>query len=267
MNTKMIVLDCDGTLLNSKKEISETTKKALVSAMDRGIKVMLASARPFYRLKPMLETLGSNVADQYTIAFNGGLIMNNTETEIILSRSFAAEQMKRIIEVGDEAGTMMFLYTQNAILANRDDPKYRQKNPDVAFYVCDLHEVDFAKTEIFKVAYVNKPDVTVQLRTNLPTDMYDNFEISSSVPQFVEFTPKDVTKAYALKLLCEKMNISADEVVAFGDEDNDLPMLNFSGFGIAMGNAAQRVKNVADYVTTSNDEDGVARALAFLGII
>ena len=267
MNVKLIALDCDGTLLNSKKKISDVTKSAMAKAMAHGIKVMLASARPFYRLKPILATLESDVPDQYTIAFNGGLIMNNTESEVILSQSFTAEQMKRIIDVGDEVGTMMFLYTQNSILANMDDPKYRQKNPDVAFFVRDLHEVDFTQTEIFKVAYVNKPEVTTQLKANLPTDMYEDFEISSSVPQFVEFTKKGVTKAYALDLLCKKMGIDPMEVVAFGDEDNDLPMLNFSGFGVAMGNASQLVKDTADHVTTTNDEDGVAVALEVLGII
>ena len=267
MHAKMIVLDCDGTLLNSKKIISDVTKSAIAKAMNRNVKVMLASARPFYRLKPILATLGSNLEDQYTIAFNGGLIMNNTESEVILSQSFTSDQMKRIIEVGDEFGTMMFLYTQNAILANMDDPKYRQKNPDVAFYVRDLHEVDFTQTEIFKVAYVNKPEATLRLKTSLPADMYDNFEISSSVPQFVEFTKKGVTKAYALDLLCKKMGIDPKEVVAFGDEDNDLPMLNFAGFGVAMGNASQPVKDAADHVTATNDEDGVAAALAFLEII
>lgn len=267
MNVKMIALDCDGTLLNSNKQITNVTKDALAQAMVRGVKILLASARPFYRLKSILSTLGSNVEDQYTIAFNGGLIMNNTETAVILSQSFTVEQMKRIIEVGNQVGTMMFLYTQNAILANMDDPKYRKKNPDVDFRVVELHDIDYAQTEIFKVAYVNKPEVTAQLKTNLPEDMYANFEISSSVPQFVEFTRKGITKAYALELICEKMGINPKEVVAFGDEDNDLPMLNFAGFGVAMGNASQLVKEAADCVTTTNDEDGVAVALAHLGVI
>lgn len=267
MNAKMIVLDCDGTLLNSKKIITEATKSAITYAMACGVKVMLASARPFYRLKPIITALRGDVADQYTIAFNGALVMNNTETEVILSQSFTAGQINRIIEVGEEVDTMMFLYTKNAILSNRDDPIYRQKNPDVAFFVCNLHDVDFTKTEVFKVAYVNKPDVTVQLRADLPRDLYDNLEISSSVPQFLEFTPKGITKAYALNLLCKKMGINFNEVVAFGDEDNDLPMLNFAGFGVAMGNASQAVKDAADYITATNDEDGVAAALTFLGII
>lgn len=267
MNIKMIALDCDGTLLNSNKKITDKTKNAIAKAISCGIKVMLASARPFYRLKPILTTLGSNVADQYTIAFNGGLIMNNNETEVVLSQSFTAEQMQRIIEVGDQVETMMFLYTQNSILANMDDPKYRKKNPDVAFLVRDLHKEDYTQTKIFKVAYVNKPEVTTQLKANLPVDMYDSFEVSSSVPQFVEFTQKGVTKAHALDLICEKMGISSMDIIAFGDEDNDLPMLAYAGFGVAMGNASQMVKAAADYVTATNDEDGVAVALTNLGVI
>jgi Cof subfamily protein (haloacid dehalogenase superfamily) len=263
----MIVLDCDGTLLNSSKKISDVTKNAIAKAKNNGIKVMLASARPFYRLKPILATLGTNVADQFTIAFNGGLIVNNTESEIVLAQCFTAEQMKRILEVGDQVGTMMFLYTRNAILSNLDDPKYRNKNPDVDFRVQDLHTVDYTQTEIFKVAYVNKPEVTVQLKATLPQDMYEDFEISSSVPQFVEFTRKGVTKAYALDLICKKIGIGPTDVVAFGDEDNDLPMLSFAGLGVAMGNASQLVKNAADYVTATNDEDGVAAALSYLGVI
>lgn len=118
---KLIVLDCDGTLLNSKKELTNRTATALRTVIAKGTKVMIASARPFYRLRPIVGLLGIDVEDQYTISFNGALVTNNTETEIIYSKSFEVEQINDIINIGNKLSTSMFLYTRDAIFSNVDD--------------------------------------------------------------------------------------------------------------------------------------------------
>lgn len=258
---KLIALDCDGTLLNSRKEITERTILAINKAKEKGIKVVLASARPFYRLESFITKLGLLTNDQYTIAFNGGLVMNNTGDEILFSKSFSYSQVKELIDFGHEHQTAMFLYTKDCIFSNINDEKYKKKNPDVKFNVIDFTNTDFKDIQIYKIAYVNVPERTKELRRELPLDFNERYEISSSVPQFIEFVDQGITKSLALKLIGERNKISCDEMLAFGDEDNDIPMFKLVGYGVAMGNATGEVKKFADYITGSNDDDGVAQAI------
>ncbi|MCI8508462.1 MAG: HAD family phosphatase [Lachnospiraceae bacterium] len=258
---KLIALDCDGTLLNSKKEITKRTILTIDKATKKGIKVVLASARPFYRLKSFITQLGLLSNDQYTIAFNGGLVVNNSGDEIVFSRGFSHIQVKELIEFGYEHQTAMFLYTKDCILSNVNDEKYKKRNPDVKFNVIDFSNIDFNDIQIYKIAYVNVPEKTKELRAKLPLDFNERYEISSSVPQFIEFVDQGITKSFALKLIGEKNKISCDEMLAFGDEDNDIPMFKLVGCGVAMGNATDEVKKLADYITGSNDDDGVAQAI------
>lgn len=261
---KLVVFDCDGTLLNSRKEMSDSTLSSIKKLVANGIKVVIASARPFYRLRPYLERIGTMSDDQYTISFNGGLITNNTDTSTILTTGFKNNEINSIISYGESIHTHIFMYSKDAVFSNFNDLKYQKKNPDVAFKVVDLSEVISSNIEIFKIVYVNTPDITQEIRDNLPQAMIDEYEVSSSVPQFVEFVPKGITKAMALSIISERLNITSKDIIAFGDEDNDIPMLKYAGYSVAMGNASKKVQEMADYITKSNDDDGVAHALQLL---
>lgn len=258
---KLIALDCDGTLLNSKKEITNRTLSAIRAANSTGINIVLASARPFYRLKPFIDKLGIRSEDQYTIAFNGGLIVNNNETKILFSKGFTNKEVCELVSIGIDYGVAMFLYLKDGIMSNVDDEKYKRKNPDVNFNVVDLRTIDVTDIQVFKIAYVNSPRETLILRSKLPSTLLDKFEISSSVPQFIEFVSKGISKSEALGCIGQKLCISQKEMVAFGDQDNDIPMLRYVGLSIAMGNATPEVKKYVKLTTTSNDEDGVAVAI------
>lgn len=258
---KLVVLDCDGTLINSKKEVTEKTISAIRRITKEGTKVMIASARPFYRLKPIIEKLGLNTGDQYSIAFNGGLVTNNTETDTLLLEGFSTLEVKDIISIGIDYNTNMFLYAKNAIYAGCDDPIYRKKNPDVNFNVVDLTKFDPSNITFFKIAYVNIPEETKKLRAALPKHLFNNYEVSSSVPQFIEIVKKGITKARALELIESRIGIAPNEIIAFGDQDNDIPMLKHAGCAVAMGNSSDEVKALSSYVTGTNDEDGVAQAI------
>lgn len=258
---KLIALDCDGTLLNSRKEITERTVSVINVAKSAGLKIVLASARPFYRLRPFVDKLGITSDDQYSIAFNGGLIVNNTELNILFSGGFTNSQVIELLMLGNEYKTAMFLYSKDGIFSNVNDEKYKKRNPEVNFSVVDLLNFDFSNIQIYKIAYVNSPEKTQVLRGKLPSYLYNKYEISSSVPQFVEFVSKGITKSGALEYVGKKLNITSSEMVAFGDQDNDIPMLRYVGLSVAMGNATEEVKSCSDYTTTSNDEDGVALAI------
>lgn len=258
---KLIALDCDGTLLNSRKEITVDVVAAIDAAKSSGFKIVLASARPFYRLRPFVEKLGLLSDNQYTIAFNGGLVVNNTESSILFSCGFLNDQIQELLLIGRKFGTTIFMYSKDGILSNVSDDEYKRRNSDVNYRVVDLFNLDLSDIEIYKIAYVNTPEDTQVLRGKLPKNLYDKYEISSSVPQFIEIVSKGITKSEALERIGNKLNINSTEMVAFGDQDNDIPMLNYVGLSMAMGNATDEVKRCSDYITMTNDENGVAHAI------
>lgn len=259
---KLVALDCDGTLLTSKKEISEYSLSIINQLTEDGIMVVLASARPYYRLKRFLSIMKLDKQNNYTIAFNGGLIVSNCDDSIIYSKGFKSVDVRDVLSLASDLNTNVFLYTKNSIISNINDEVYKKRNPDVNYIVDDIFTRSYIDDEIFKIAYVNKPERTKELREKIPQPFYQKYEISSSVPQFIEFVSRGVTKFNALKQIGEICNVKPEEMIAFGDEDNDIPMLELVGYGIAMGNASEGVKKCADMITGTNDEDGVANALS-----
>ena len=258
---KLIALDMDGTLLNNQKEISERNVEAIKNATKCGYKIVLASARPFYRLKRYLIKLGLISKDQFTIAFNGGIVVNNTEDLFLFTKTFAQDDVMKLINIGQNFCTDMFLYSYDGIISNSLNEEYVRKNPDANYSVNELSGIDYSETSIYKFTIVNNPVRINEIRKALPVNLKENFEITSSSPEFIEFACKGITKAHALEHISDKLEIGLNEMIAFGDEDNDLPMLNCVGYSVAMGNGSDVVKKQADYVTFSNEEDGVAHAI------
>jgi Cof subfamily protein (haloacid dehalogenase superfamily) len=258
---KLIAIDCDGTLLNSKKEISHRTIAAIKNAKDNDVKVVLATARPFYRIKKYLKQLDLISDDQYTICFNGGMVINNTETETIFFRCFSKKHTYELIKTGLKFNTKIFIYTSDQIYANRDDKLYRKINPDTVFEVVDFDNINFSEKIVRKVVYYGNPKSISKIRDNLPESLLSQFEISSSVPENIEFVKKGVSKAKGLQKIAKKLDIKLSEIIAFGDHENDLKMMEFAGHSVAMGNAIDEIKSISDETTDTSDNDGVAQVL------
>lgn len=259
---KLIAIDLDGTLLNSKKEISVRNHETLWRARASGVRLVLSTARPHYRIVKYLEQLGLADSESVAICFNGGLVVLGDGSQVLHEHHFQVDELKELSQLGKDMGFAMFAYRRDGILASADDSVYRDRNPDAKFEVCEGFDgVDWSSERIYKFALVGKPDDIRVLRGDLPEGLSERFEVSSSVPQFVDFVSRGISKSVALERVGGAWGISPAQMVAFGDEDNDIPMLRFVGFSVAMGNASERVKKVADIVTASNDDDGVARAL------
>lgn len=264
---KLIAIDLDGTLLNSKKEISVRNHEALWKARGSGVRVVLSTARPHYRIVKYLEQLGLADSEGVAICFNGGLVLLGDGSEVLYEHHFQVDELDELSQLGKDVGFPMFAYRSDGILASADDAVYRDRNPDAKFEVRNgFNGVDWSLERIYKFALVGKPDAIRVLRGELPESLSERFEVSSSVPQFVDFVSRGISKSVALDRVGRAWGISPSQMVAFGDEDNDIPMLRFVGLSVAMGNASERVKEVAHMVTASNEDDGVARALdAILG--
>ncbi|MFN8649213.1 Cof-type HAD-IIB family hydrolase [Streptococcus sp.] len=262
MSIKLIALDLDGTLLNAKKEISRANKEALQAAREQGVKVVITTGRPLPAVEPFLKELDLMREDEYSITFNGGLVQTN-DGGILDEIGFGIDAVESIYQTTQALGLPLdvvhggdvyvlpasvdSLYpTCNALLnyiptSFEDLPRHMEFNKAVS--AC---EVDFLDQQIPKI----------------PEDLHAQFEIFKSREILLEWSPKGVHKAEGLAQLLGHLGIEQAEVMACGDEENDLSMIDWAGLGVCMANGADTVKEVANVVTPmTNEEDAVAWAI------
>lgn len=242
---KAIILDLDGTLLDDNKKIGDKTIHYL-RQIKNNLKIIPASARQFCTIKPYLENLGLLDENNYTICFNGSLIVNNKESEI-----FSSYIDKSIV-----------IKIDNFILDNKIDWTYYLYDNRLLRNEISNIEKFANENKIYKIVGVSTTSVINKIRSNLPKEVLENLEITSSELNRIEFVNKGMTKVKAIELLLNKLDIDKENVVAIGDGDNDINMIKYVGCGIAMSNSPEIVKENADIVTEySNNEDGVYYAI------
>lgn len=244
-----IILDLDGTLLDDEKKIGKRTE-SIIKQCKKNIKIVMASARQFYRIKPYLESLDLLDATNYTICFNGALVVNNKEEELF-SSSMSEEGLLGIDDFildNNDIEWTYYSYDNRVTRANIEDMK------------------TFVKEHtIFKVVGLASPERIKALKSMLPQNVYGNVEVTNSEADRIEFVNKGMTKVKAIELVLSKLNINKENVVAIGDGDNDISMFEYVGCGIAMKNSPDIVKEKADVITEyTNNEDGVGQMIEAL---
>lgn len=261
---KLIAIDLDGTLLTSDKVISDETKKAIRQADEAGLYVVLCTGRPIMGIQGFLDELGLVSDKHYCVTFNGGLVQVTGTQAILAQKVHTLEDVQMIYEACYQAGLPV-----NAIdLEKVYEPDYPEDNP--SYYPTIIKNLQFEKrsfetfeaTHVFNKALTCCPESVLNERLKqLPQVITERYNLLRSRPVLVEILPKDVDKAFGLRQLCEHLGVQSSEVMTIGDEENDLAMITFAGVGVAMGNATDEVKSVADVITDTNDRDGVAKAI------
>lgn len=260
---RLVAIDVDGTLVNDEKNLTQRTIETIKKAVENNTRVVVSSARSFYRLKGYLEQLGLIEDNQYTISFNGAVIVENKSQKLLSSINFQEKEVLGLIEMAKSFKTPISLYAMNCLITE-EIPEILKNNKhfsNVNFRISKFEEIDFNKECIYKIVFVNEPENIMKIKRELSKELYEKYEITSSVPEYIEFVKKGITKSKALDFICKKCNIKKSEVIAIGDADNDLEMINFAGLGVAMENATDSLKEKADYVTSSNNHDGVAKVI------
>lgn len=256
---KLIAVDCDGTLLTDDKKLTEKTIETIKKASSQ-VKIVLATARAFYRVEDYLRKMDLLKSGQYTICFNGGSIIENQSKKEIQSCTFETEGVKELIELSKEFKTQILLYSFNGLIVEYI-PKIYENNKKINFEIVKMEDLEVEKYSIYKIVFLNEPERITEMRKLMPEEVRNKYEVTSSVPEYIEFVPKGIKKDRALQILCDILKIQRQEVIAMGDAENDIDMLKFAGTGIAMGNADSVTKSIADDVTDSNNNDGVAKAI------
>ena len=260
---RAIALDLDGTLTNHEKVVTPKTREALLQAAANGAVIILASGRPTYGIEPVAECLELNQRGGYILSYNGGNIVNAKTGEKLFSQFLPDEVIPELYAYAKEHGHALLGYAGNEIITEMPDDQYVKEESRIN--KMNIRKVDnlFESLEPHPTKLLMTGDSTLMLKAEeeLVENLGDRMDIFRSAPFFLELVPKGIDKAKSLTRLLTKINLTPADLIAFGDGYNDLSMLKLAGMGVAMENAAPEVRAEADYVTLSNEEDGVAAAL------
>lgn len=259
----VLVLDIDGTLTNSNKEISPATKQAIYEVQQRGHNVILASGRPTCGVLPFAKELKLTEQGGYILSFNGARIINAKSREVIYQKTLPKEVIPMVYKAALEEGVGIISYDEDCIIAGTEIDEYMEKESKINHIPIKKVEdfVSYFTFDINKCLMTAAEEKLAQVEIRMRERFGEQLSIYRSEPYFLEIMPKDVDKAHSLGILLDHLGLSRDQMISCGDGYNDLTMLEYAGWGVAMANANEQVKKAADYVTKSNDDDGVAHAI------
>lgn len=283
---KLIAVDLDGTMLNSYGIVTENTKNVIKNVINKGTDVIIASGRPIDSIKAIAKEIGS---ENYFIAGNGALVYDIKDDEVVYEKYMPKEKVLEIIKICEENSITYNVYTDETILATslkynvlyyhkENLKKEEDKKTNISIvkdmydYVKNMNNAKFLKiticddmksvfnsilkkinkvkdVEVLDVSHMSRKTIT-QGTEEIPIEYY-----------YTEITYKDVDKWNAIEFLAEKINIKREEIIAIGDNINDKKMIEESGLGIAMKGSTPYVTEVAKYITDTNNDEGVAKAI------
>ncbi|MBR3348752.1 MAG: HAD family phosphatase [Solobacterium sp.] len=273
---RVILLDIDGTLANSKKIITPKTKEALLKAQEKGIRLAIASGRADQGLYQWADVLDMQKHHGIFVCYNGAKVMDCQTKEVLFHQPMSIAEGKEVLEhlkqfevipiiIKDE-----YMYT-NDVYAGMI---HRNIGSDTVFNVieyesrsngyilCEKKDLAaFADYPIEKILTAAEPEYLRDHYEEMAAPFKDRLSCMFTAPFYYEYTAKNVDKAKAIDAAFTKLGYSADEMIAYGDAENDMSMLKYAGIGVAMGNATDGLKAIADEITLSNDEDGIAESL------
>ena len=263
MKYKLIAMDLDGTLNNDRKVITEKTKAALMAAQKAGIRLALASARPSPGLFKERDILRLQDHNGILMSYNGGRILDAATGRVLFETSMDLDETKQVLRQLEslpvtpilDDGVQFYVTDKNGFKV-----AYECRNNNmVCSEVANL--ADFLTFAPIKILMSVEPAELKVVQKKIAEFLPESLTVVQTAAFYLEVIPKVINKGQGIRDICSVLGMDTAEVISFGDAENDIPMLRAAGMGVAMGNAAEPVKQAADMVTLSNNEDGIAFAL------
>ena len=259
ISKKLLALDIDGTLTNTQKDITPATLEKIIEAQEKGHIVAIASGRPLPGIRKIADTIELDRFGGYVLAFNGGRIVDYSTGEVVYQAVLDNDVVRDIYDYCLKAGCGMVTYDGDRVITGTDIDGYMTFEASInhmeIMRIDNFREyIDFPLNKCLLTA---DPDKAEKIEQELAEKFGDQLNIFRSEPYFVEIMPPNVHKATSLEKLLEALDMDRKDLVACGDGYNDLTMIEYAGVGVAMANAQDIVKEHADYITLSNDEDGL----------
>ncbi len=259
---QMVVIDLDGTLLNDKKECKARTQQTVKKLIKKGVKVCFATGRAYNNTKDIAELCG---IDSCIATVNGACIHENGE--IIHTVELGSEVIQEVIEYSRKNNLFLWLYTRDGIFNEMTNELYDELIRNFPFFKTPLSSFDNIDS-IFKSLFIARPDTAQTIirdfahNPNLNIVLTTTNTVDTLPPHdtiyYVELLNKSANKGIAVEWIANHYHIQRENILVFGDENNDIEMLKYAGVSVAMGNAEPHIKEIADYVALTSEEDGVA---------
>lgn len=264
MTDKILVLDIDGTLTTSEKQISPETKRGLLNIQERGHLVMLASGRPTPGMLRYAKELELEKYGGYLLSFNGARIINCRTGEIVFQQTLPRHVIPSLYAFAKEHDLGLLTYYGDYIVSGTRLDEYVEIESRInGIPVREVGDfVEFVDFDVNKCLMTAPPEKAEQCM-KLLQEKYDGIlSVYRSEPFFIEIMPKNVDKATSLDRMLATVGLSRENAICCGDGYNDITMIEYAGVGVAMQNAQEAVKKAADYVTErSNDQDGIVEVV------
>ena len=261
---KVLALDLDGTLTNDQKIVTPRTRAALDAAIAQGVTVVLASGRPTAGILPLAKDLGLDKKGGCILSYNGGKIVDCATGETLYEKTLDPAVVPELCAFAAAQDVAVLTYNSEGIVCERDKDEWANKECFTTklpmIHVDDL--ASYVDYPICKMLVTLDPARRDAVCAAGQQQFQGRVDLYPSSPFFIEAVPLGVAKDGSLAALLEHMGLTRDNLMACGDGLNDRSMIAFAGVGVAMQNAEQPVKDVADYVTAAdNNHDGVAEAV------
>ncbi len=256
---RMIAVDMDGTLLNNACEITPETASAVREAIERGVLFTISTGRPVQGVERYTRQLSLRAP---VITYNGAMIVDSGTGEILYEQGLERKDAQKILALGRARGTTMCIWSRNRLYGcplNARVYDYRK--------ISDVEPLAFEEEEtilqdgITKILWYDDADAVARFQQEMQEEPFDSVTCCRSKPVFLEFFNRRVSKALAMEKIGALYGIKQEEMIAVGDGENDLSMIEYAGLGVAMENASPSVREKAQYVTSSNEENGVAKVI------
>ena len=264
---KLITIDVDGTLVTPLKRLTKENIAAIERAKDAGIHIALVSGRPFHSMIDINKSLGLDKKGHFTICQNGSYVFDNFSQKPMFGTFQSPSDLVKVakmlenyrLDISAMDGENFYSNKKRANIYTKIDAKIHKMPIKLVDYENLPEDMEFGRFMVLG----SKGEIK-RFIENMPEEIKNNYYPVQTAPFLVEIMNKNTNKGYAISQMADKLGYKMEEVMAIGNEKNDIPMLETAGFAVAMGNAVDELKKHADYITKSNLKSGVGQAIEML---
>lgn len=255
MKYKMVAIDLDGTLLNSNNQLSLHNRETIKKAAEKGVEILLISGRPYISIKHVADELG--LKECFIVALAGCDIRRYPSNKSIFHSEMSKDQISNLSRIADDLGCYMQIFNLDGEYFFRDKTVFSKMYEEYFGYSGKEHKLADVNN-VCKAMYIMEEEKMPIIEKQLEKQLPEGLRAEKIWRSMIDIYNDEIDKGKALEYVVQNLGLNMEEVIAFGDEKVDFSMIKKVGLGVAMANAIEEIKECADEITLSNDEDGVA---------